>query len=72
MEIELNVQQVFTLMDWINDGDGGVNAITLTYGDGAQGHGLYVYMTEYPEEGATLVAPSGKPSLSTRDSEDAK
>lgn len=44
-----------TLRDWLNDGDGGLNDVTIHVGRGHGGPGLYVSLTEYPEEGAALL-----------------
>lgn len=55
MKVKLERGAVQSLKDWINDGDGGINEIVLFVGDGHSGHGLYVSLAEYPEEGAEFL-----------------
>jgi hypothetical protein len=57
MQVQLTEEQVMALKEWMDDGDGGPTSITLTYGEGHSGRGLYVSLTEYPEEGADLLVP---------------
>jgi hypothetical protein len=54
---ELDEAEAAMLRDFIGsmDGDGEASAITLWSGDGHSGHGLYVSLTEYPEEGAVQL-----------------
>lgn len=60
MQFNLDDDAVRTLKEWINDGDGGQQPITLFSGDGHNGPGLYVALTEYPEEGAAFICAADR------------
>lgn len=55
MKVRLTEGAVQALMDWIDDGDGGISELTLHVGPGHSGEGFYVSLTEYPEEGAEFL-----------------
>ena len=53
---DIHTKAIYDLLrDWLNDGDGGLNDVTIHVGRGHGGPGLYVSLTEYPEEGAALL-----------------
>jgi hypothetical protein len=55
MQINLTSDQADTLRDCISDVDPA--PLVLNVGNGHSGFGLYAWEEEYPEEGATLIAP---------------